>query len=632
MKRNKIVGKWLLATSLSAAMIGGGLTLPVHPVAANVLAQQVEDGQVAKEFLSFVKDQKWNEIYQLFNGNLQKYYSKEEVPQIFQGLTATFGNIQTFNVQSNVNNGIHNKVTILVTAEQGPFSFVVNVDKNGKIEDFHTEMATDPNQFSNPSYNHPENYSEKQIQVGEGEFALPGILTVPKGEGPFPVVVLVHGSGPNDMDETAYGFKPFRDIAVGLANKGVAVLRYDKRTNTHALKTSKDPKFSIMEETVLDANLAVSALKSVPEVDTKNIYVLGHSQGGYALPLILDNDKNHEIKGAIGVAGPTGKFHELLLWQMEQSIKRAEGMKAPQEQIDQAKMELEVYKSQFSMLDNPNYNKDHIPAEFQLQPAYWWFDLRDYQPSELIQKQDTPLLFLQGNKDIQVPAEQLENWKTALKGHDNAQFLSYPDMMHFLVNIKGEANGVTEYSTPGNVAPELIDDVATWVKTGSLEEKEHVDLSIFKDYKKDAYWSEAFEWAVNHGIIKGFAKEQLLKPNQPMTESQYLNVFLRYTLGQDLKDESVKNLYTLAKSYELPVTGKSNHVVTRGEAAILLVKSFTEKKMTEKEAIQWLYDHQIVNGYTDKKGNNPKNYESYQAKKPITRADLVTMFYRVQNM
>ena len=54
--------------------------------------------------------------------------------------------------------------------------------------------------------------------------------------------------------------------------------------------------------------------------------------------------------------------------------------------------------------------------------------------------------------------------------------------------------------------------------------------------------------------------------------------------------------------------------------------------MTEKEAIQWLYDHQIVNGYTDKKGNNPKNHESYQAKKPITRADLVTMFYRVQNM
>ena len=75
---------------------------------------------------------------------------------------------------------------------------------------------------------------------------------------------------------------------------------------------------------------------------------------------------------------------------------------------------------------------------------------------------------------------------------------------------------MTEYSTPGNVAaPELIEDVGKHgSKTGLTREQEHVDLAIFKDYKKDAYCQKPLKWAVNHGIIKGFAKEQLLKPNQ----------------------------------------------------------------------------------------------------------------------
>ena len=102
------------------------------------------------------------------------------------------------------------------------------------------QWQTDPNQFINPGYNHPENYTEKQVTFGEEPFTLPGVLTLPKGDGPFPVVVLVHGSGAHDMDETVFSFKPFRDLAVGLANHGIAVLRYDKRTHTHAIKSSRE--------------------------------------------------------------------------------------------------------------------------------------------------------------------------------------------------------------------------------------------------------------------------------------------------------------------------------------------------------------------------------------------------------
>ena len=484
-------------------------------------------------------------------------------------------------------------------------------------------------QIINPDYNHPENYTEKQISIGEGDFILPGVLTVPKGDGPFPVVVLVHGSGPNDMDETAYSFKPFRDIAVGLANQGIAVLRYDKRTNTHAIKSSVDPKLSIMEETVFDANLAVETLKSVPEIDEKNIFVLGHSQGGYALPLILENDKNKDIKGAIGVAGPTGKFHDLLLWQMEQSLVRAEKMNVPKEQIDAGKAQLEWMKGQIALLEDPQYSRDNIPPAFQLQNPYWWFDLNEYEPTELAKEQNVPLLLLQGEKDIQVPVDQLEAWKSALAERENVQYKVYPDMMHMLVNFKDEPNGMTEYMTPGNVPVEFLNDISQWVKTGKIDEKNPVDLSIYKDYQPNLYWSEAFSWAIDKGVIKGYEAEKLLKPYQPMTESEYLRVFFRNQLGADLKDESLANIYALARSYDLPVNKKENAALSRGEAATLLAKSFTGKTMSEEEAVQWLYDQNIVNGYMDQNGNSPKTYASFKPNEPMKRSHLVTMLYRL---
>lgn len=623
-----MIGKWLLAGSLGITTVGVGGFIPSPYVYAEQSMKQVDYEQAAKEFISLAEQQDWDTLYPLLSENLQKYLTKEQLPHLWAGF-ASYGKVNTVTLQEKQNNGLHEKVKLLLTAENGTLLFVLNYNQNGKVDDFHIEAPNDPSQIINPEYNHPENYIEKQITIGEESFTLPGVLTIPKGDGPFPVVILVHGSGPNDMDETLYAIKPFRDIAVGLANHGVAVLRYDKRTNTHAIKASMDPKFTIMEETVLDANLAVKALKSIPKVDDNNIFVLGHSQGGYALPLILENDKNQEIKGAIGVAGPTGKFHDLLLWQMEQALLRAEKMNAPKEQIDAAKAQVEWLKSQIALLEDPQYSRDNLPPEFQLQPPYWWFDLNEYEPAELIKEQNVPLLFLQGGKDIQVPAEQLENWKSALEGRKNVQYQLYPDMMHMLVNYKDKPDGITEYMTPGNVPEEFIGDIAEWVKTGSIKEENSVDLTIYKDYQPGLFWSHAFAWAISEGIIKGYEEEKVLKPYQSMTESEYLRVFLRSKLGADLKDESLANIYSLAKSYGLPVKGKGNAALSRGEAAVLLVTSYTGNTVSEEEAVKWLYDQNIIDGYLDQNGKAQKNFTTFKPNEPMKRSHLVTMLYRL---
>ncbi|WP_442596586.1 alpha/beta fold hydrolase [Neobacillus sp. D3-1R] len=620
---SKSLGKMVLAGSIGFTTIGANFPVSSYLVHAEDLTKEVEFHKLGDQFISFTKENKWDQAYAMLSTNLQPLVTKESLSVIWASISAPYGKVIDMKQGDITFNGVHTKVPYLFTTEKGPLEVVLLFNHVGQLDDLNVNQVYPPNHFLNPSYQHTENYTEKQVVIGEGTFALPGVLTVPKGEGPFPVVVLVHGSGPNDMDETAYAFKPFRDIAVGLANKGIAVLRYDKRTNTHPLKVSSTPNFSIQEETVMDANLAVTALKNMSEIDTKNIYVVGHSQGAYALPLILNDDKTHDIKGAVGIAGNASKFHELYLWQMEQILKRMKDMGTPAEQIQALEANVELIRQQVALINDPTYSKDHLPPNFLLGNPYWWYDLRDYQPTELAKNQEIPLLLIQGGKDVQVPVTEFELWKDALQNRKNVDYKLYPNMFHLLVDYQGQPDGLSEYMTPGNVSEEFISDLSNWVKFGAL-----VDPTIYKDYKPNQAWSDAFVWALEKGIIKGFATEKVLKPEAAMSESQFLKVFFRYTLGEELKDEFTKLIYQLAKERGLAVTGKANASLSRGEAAQLLVNCLikTKKKMSVEEAVQWLYDNGISHGYPDKDGNYPKTLESFKPEASISRGEVVMLF------
>ena len=484
---NKVMislGKVALAGTIGLSGIMSSLTVVEHKAAAAETVNQVNFTDKTKEFAEIFKTGNWDAAYEHLSKNLQAKLPKEQLPGLITGLTGQFGKVKDVTFKNITKNAIHTNATFTVTTEQGSYEVILHIDAAGKVDDILFNTYAIPGKYTNPSYNHPEKYTEKQVVVGEGEFALPGVLTMPKGKGPFPVVVLVQGSGAHDMDATIASLKPFRDIAVGLANEGVAVLRYDKRTYTHAIKSYLTPKFTIQDETVIDANLAVEKLKSMPEIDKDNIFVFGHSQGAFALPMIVENDKQKDIKGVIGAAGPAGKFHELMLWQTEEQVKRAKEMNLPAEQIKAAEAQAAFFKEQFALLDDPQYSLENLPAGFQLSTPYWWFSLRDFVPSEPMKKQTVPALLLQGGKDVQVPPSELEAWKQALKDRDNVDYKLYPDMFHMLVDFKGKADGMTEYMAPGNVPQEFISDIAQWVKTGEIAE----EVSKPAQPGKKVYW------------------------------------------------------------------------------------------------------------------------------------------------
>ena len=130
-------------------------------------------------------------------------------------------------------------------------------------------------------------WKETEISFGLPEWPLKGTLTVPvEGSGPFPLVVLVHGSGPHDRDETIGPNRPFRDIAHDLAGKGIATLRYEKRTRAHSAQFAKLKNYTLNDEVIDDAVLAVGFAANCNGIDSSRIFVLGHSLGGMLLPRI----------------------------------------------------------------------------------------------------------------------------------------------------------------------------------------------------------------------------------------------------------------------------------------------------------------------------------------------------------
>ncbi len=385
--------------------------------------------------------------------------SADVLDKLWSNYETIFGKVSGQAVKTEATNAVHRNVTYTFQAANTPFLLTLRMNAQGQIDDFFANTATS-SLYQKPAYDNSGAYTEQEIAVGEGAMALPGTLTLPKGDGSFPAVVLVHGSGPHDRDSSIGSAKVFRDLAVGLASQGIAVLRYDKVTYEHSLKVSTDPKFTLKRETVDDALSAVKLLKDNARIDASRIFVAGHSQGAFAVPMMIDSDKDKEIAGAILLSGPSGKFADILALQQKELVSR----------VRQSGLDATLYEQQAAqytaiadMVNDPQYTVDNMPAEFPMQPAYWWYEQKNYVPSELAKKQAGPLLILQGENDWQVPISQLDGWKQALKGRTDVEYTSYPKVNHLLAEYDGISIG-TEYYQPSNVSKAIVDDIAAWVK------------------------------------------------------------------------------------------------------------------------------------------------------------------------
>jgi dienelactone hydrolase len=321
------------------------------------------------------------------------------------------------------------------------FRFII--DRDGLVAGmFQLPGAVD---WQRPAYSKPDSFREREVTVGDGQWKLPGTLTVPVGQGPFPAIALVHGSGANDRDETVGGTKMFKDLAEGLASRGVVVLRYEKRTRQYAAAMAGMANFTVEEEAVEDAVKAAALLRAQREVNSRRIFVLGHSLGGYVAPRIAEQDG--KLAGLIVLAANVRPTEDLVVEQAENSGVTAKN--------------LETVKAVAAKVKSLEPGDEDSPPVMGVPVAYW-LDLKGYDPAALAKKLALPMLILQGERDSQVGTKDFALWKAAVGASKGVTMRSYPALNHLFVAGEGKSTEA-EYRKPGHVAPEVIEDIVKWL-------------------------------------------------------------------------------------------------------------------------------------------------------------------------
>jgi dienelactone hydrolase len=318
-----------------------------------------------------------------------------------------------------------------------------NIDRDGLVAGMFFlpgEVA-----WNRPAYSKPDSFRERDVTVGEGQWKLPATLTVPAGQGPFPAIVLVHGSGPNDRDETVGGSKVFKDLAEGLASRGVVVLRYEKRTRQYSAAMAGLASFTVEDEAVEDAVKGAALLRAQPEVNPKRVFVLGHSLGGYLAPRIAEEDG--KLAGLVILAGAARPMEDAVVDQAEYLGVSADNLKT-----------VKAVAAKIKTLEPGDEDSPPIMGA----PVAYWLDLKGYDPAALAKKLALPMLILQGDRDFQVTMKDFALWKAAVGANKAVTMRAYPALNHLFVAGEGKSTEA-EYRKPGHVAPEIIDDIAKFL-------------------------------------------------------------------------------------------------------------------------------------------------------------------------
>lgn len=388
----------------------------------------------AKRVFDLLEQQKFDDVAKEFNAQVSTAMSAAQLADVWKALHQQFGAFRAFIDQQVRTQGAVTAVVLGCTFEKSELNAMVAFDGDDKIAGMRILPRPAPHQEP-PAPPPSGRFTEQSVTVGSGEWTLPGTLSMPAGR-VAGAVVLVHGSGPNDRDETVGANHPFRDLAWGLADRGIAVLRYEKRTRQYPERAAAIKNVTVRDETIDDAIAAGRLLRGQDRIDPKRVFLLGHSLGGTLAPRIAAEDS--ALAGIIIMAGSTRPLAQVA-----------------RDQI--------AYLASLAPAGSPVDQDAELQRLLRAAPDSYWKDLNDYQPAQTAATLTIPILVLQGERDYQVTLDDLKGWRKALDGRPNVTIKTYPALNHLFMAGEGKSTPA-EYERAGHVADVVLDDIARWIE------------------------------------------------------------------------------------------------------------------------------------------------------------------------
>jgi dienelactone hydrolase len=406
----------------------------------------------ASEFFNYLEAGKYDTAHLYFDETERAKITPENLQKLWASVKTQLGDVEFIDpIQSKVQGEFY-AVTVEGKFERDAQTFVLMFNKTEKVVGLY--MPPKAIAYTKPFYVDTDLYTESSVYLQSPGHQLAAVITVPKNVANFPVVVLVHGSGPSDMDGTVGPNKPLKDIATGLASKGIGSVRYVKRTVIYAAEFAK--AFTVKEEVIDDAVAAIALAKTVKGADLKNIYLFGHSLGGMLAPRIASLAP--DLKGMIIAAAPARKLTDIIVEQNKYIIAQAKDTTGQaQKYLDEALKTIEG--SRITKL-SPTLKADSVIIGL---PASYWVDLNSYNQVAAAKASLKKVLIIQGGNDFQVSETDFNLWKAGLAGKTNATFKFYPEINH-LLSAQLEKGNSSQYQTMVNVAENVVKDIAAWIK------------------------------------------------------------------------------------------------------------------------------------------------------------------------
>lgn len=407
--------------------------------------------EVAKKAAESIIQKDYEKVFSLFNQKMKEALPQNNLKSVMHQIHFQYGEFENI---EDVKKESKEMVVVNVKCKNGYLDFRISVDKDRKIQGLFFAPGYKHIPLQKPGYLDDSQFAEEEVLWGKGK-PLPGTLCLPVKGDKFPVVLLIHGSGPNDRDETIGPNKIFRDIARGLAFYGIASLRYEKITKAYRIDDLIN--FTQKEEVIDPALGWINFLKQNTRVDSGKIFLIGHSQGGNLIPRICRLVPG--IKGAVIMAGNvTPVFQEI--YDQYSYLYGLDGKISADEEIF-----LKSLKEHINYIQHPEF-KTNAPKTYSFQglnKAYL-VDVLEYKPLVTSLSLSLPMLILNGKRDYQVTTKEFDLWKKTLEERSNVSFKLYEFLNHCFMEGKGPGLSTPEdYNVPGYVSDKVIKDISDWI-------------------------------------------------------------------------------------------------------------------------------------------------------------------------